>query len=71
MLAFRSEEHVERWSRQRRISQGEVFSIEQLWQLARAWYAHKLSPEWRRATPEEAELAFAKIGLTGEFWRLT
>jgi hypothetical protein len=71
MLAFRSEEHVERWSRQRRIPKGKVVSLEQLWRLARAWYADKLSPDWRRATPDEAERAFAEIGLTGEFWLLT
>jgi hypothetical protein len=70
MLAFRSEEHVERWCRTSRAPSGAVFSLEQAWQLARAWYADKLSPDWRRATPEEAEAIFAGIGLTGDFWRL-
>jgi hypothetical protein len=71
MLAFRSEEHVDRWCEKRRLSRGAVFTLEQAWELARAWYADKLSPEWKRATPEEATSAFARIGLTGEFWRLT
>jgi Alkylmercury lyase len=71
MLAFRSEEHVERWCRTRWIRPGASFSLEQAWQLAQAWYADKLSPDWRRATPEEAEGRFAEIGLTGDFWRLT
>jgi Alkylmercury lyase len=70
MLAFRSEAHVERWCRARRIEPGAIFSLEQAWQLARAWYADKLSPDWRRATPEEAEAVFAGVGLTGDFWRL-
>ena len=70
MLAFRSEEHVERWCRMRRVPRGAIFSLEQAWRLARAWYADKLSPDWRRATPEEAEAIFAAIGLTGDFWRL-
>jgi hypothetical protein len=70
MLAFRSEEHVERWCRIRRIPRGASFSLEQAWQLARAWYADKLSPAWKRAAPEEAEAVFTRIGLAGDFWRL-
>jgi hypothetical protein len=70
MLAFRSEEHVNRWCASRRIPRGASFSLDQAWQLARAWYADKLSPEWRRASPEEAEAIFAAVGLTGDFWRL-
>jgi hypothetical protein len=70
MLAFRSEAHVERWCEMRGIAKGAVFSLEQVCELGRAWYADKLSPDWRRATPEEAEATFAGIGLTGDFWRL-
>jgi hypothetical protein len=70
MLAFRSEAHVDRWCRSRRVEKGAVFTLDQAWQLARAWYADKLSPEWRRATPEEAQATFERIGLSGEFWRL-
>jgi hypothetical protein len=70
MLAFRSEEHVERWCNLRSIGKGAVFSLEQAWRLGRAWYADKLSPDWRRATPAEAEEIFAGIGLVDDFWRL-
>ena len=70
MLAFRSEAHVEQWCETRRISPGAVFSLQQAWGLGRAWYAGRLSPDWRRATVEEANALFAEIGLTGEFWRL-
>jgi hypothetical protein len=71
MLAFRSEAHVDEWCRQRRIEKGAVFALEQAWQLAHAWYADKLSPEWRRATPVEAQALFAGIGLRGDFWHLS
>jgi hypothetical protein len=71
MLAFRSEAHVDEWCRQRRIEKGAVFTLEQAWQLAHAWYSDKLSPEWRRAMPDEAQALFARIGLTGDFWRLS
>jgi hypothetical protein len=70
MLAFRSEAHVDRWCEQRRIAKGAVFSLEQAWGLGDAWYRDRLSSDWRRRTPEEAEALFAELGLTGDFWRL-
>jgi hypothetical protein len=45
-------------------------SPEQCWQLARAWYADKLDPDWRRKTPEEAAATLAGVGLTNPFWSL-
>jgi hypothetical protein len=71
MLAFRSEAHVDTWCESRRIPRGASFTLEQAWQLGRAWYADKLSPDWQRATAEQAERTFAEVGLTGEFWELT
>ena len=71
MLLFRSEEHLERWLGQRQLERGATLTMAQQWQLARIWYADRLSPQWRRRTPEEAERVFADIGLTGSFWRLT
>ncbi len=46
-------------------------TLEQQWQLARAWYADRTSPGWRRRTATEAQALFDELGLTGEFWRLT
>jgi hypothetical protein len=43
---------------------------EQVWRLASAWYADRLSPAWRRKTPAEAQEVFEALGLTGPFWRL-
>jgi Alkylmercury lyase len=70
MLAFRSEEHVNRWREQRCVAPGAVFSPEQMWRLAEAWYKDRLSPDWRRKTADEAEAVFAEIGLVGPFWQL-
>jgi hypothetical protein len=42
-----------------------------MWALARLWYADRLDPAFRRRTPGEATEAFASIGLTGDFWRLS
>jgi hypothetical protein len=71
MLLFRDEEHVDRWLRDEGRERGAMLSPDRLWALARVWYEDRLSPTWRRRTPEEAERAFASVGLTGEFWRLT
>ncbi len=70
MLAFRSEEHVDRWCELRGLSRGSVFSLDQCARLAEAWYGNRLAPDWRRPAPEEAEALFAELGLDGEFWRL-
>jgi hypothetical protein len=71
MLLFRSEEHVMRWSEDRRSPIGAIFSPQQGWGLANAWFEDRLSPDWRRKSPEEAHAIFEGIGLTGPFWNLT
>lgn len=71
MLLFRSEEHVMSWYRNQDISTGAILTLEQQWELARLWYTDRMSADWRRRTPAEAEAVFAGLGLTGEFWRLT
>lgn len=70
MLAFRSEAHVDRWCEQRGLDRGAAFPLRTAWRLADAWYRDRLSPDWRRRTPEEAEAVFARVGLTGDFWSL-
>ena len=68
MNLFRSEEHIEAWLGGR--TAGATISVSTLCDLAHAWWADRLSPEWRRRTPDEAEAIFQEIGLTGEFWSL-
>jgi len=70
MLAFRSEEHVDRWRELQCLPKGAVFTPEQLWLLAQAWYSNRLAADWRRKTPDEVEALFADLGLIGDFWRL-
>jgi hypothetical protein len=70
MLLFRSEEHIDRWCEERGMPRGGLLTPEQLWGLASIWYRERMSPDWRRRTPEEAEEVFAGLGLTGDFWRL-
>jgi hypothetical protein len=70
MQLFRSEEHVHRWCEERHRDPGSIFTLDQMWELADAWYRDRLSPDFHRRTPEEAEALFASIGLTGDAWRL-
>jgi hypothetical protein len=70
MLAFRSEEHVDRWRELQCLAKGAFLTPQQLWHLARVWYSNRLDPDWHGRTPEEADAVFAEIGLTGDFWRL-
>jgi len=68
MLFFRSEERVNEWCRDHGIPRRPILSLQQLWQLAVAWYDTRLTPEARRPKPEEMRRIFARIGLEGPFW---
>lgn len=69
MLLFRSEHHVDRWNAQWNRRRGGTLSLAQGWQLAQVWYGDRLDPNWQPKSAEEAESAFAKIGLEGDFWK--
>jgi hypothetical protein len=68
MLLFRSEETVNRWCEARDLPRRPLITLDQLWQLAVAWYANRLTVESRRPGPNEMVEVFASIGLTGPFW---
>ena len=71
MLLFRSEEHLGRWLDERGLSRGATMTLDQQWRLAHAWYSSRMSPDWRRRTPEEIAEVFGSVGLTGAFWTLS
>jgi hypothetical protein len=68
MLFFRSEERVASWCRRMKLDAGPLVRLDQLWQLAVAWYANRLHPDSRRPQPAEMRAIFAAAGLTGSFW---
>jgi hypothetical protein len=68
MLFFRSEELVKAWCRARGIEPRPLVTMAQLWELATAWYATRLTPEARRPGPDEMRGIFAQIGLDDAFW---
>jgi hypothetical protein len=68
MLLFRSEAHVDRWLGER--PRGAVIPISKLAELAAAWWADRLSPEWRPHAREQNQAILAGVGLTDPFWNL-
>jgi len=68
MLFFRSEEHVQKWCGAKNVPPRPIINLEQLWQLAVAWYENRLTVESRRPGPDEMTRIFGRIGLMGDFW---
>jgi hypothetical protein len=68
MLFFRSGEHVAEWCRDNGVPRRPIIALSQLWQLARAWYGNRLTPEARRPAPAEMVGIFRSAGLDGPFW---
>ena len=50
---------------------GAVLDLETLWELAKAWYDGRLSPAWRGRKVEDSTVILRRLGLDGEFWRLS
>ena len=71
MLLFRSEEHVNRWCETWSMQRGGILTLEQAWDLARAWYGQdRRDVSWRRHTAEEARTLFRQLGLHSAFWEI-
>ena len=68
MLFFRSEELIAEWCQARGVAPRPVIRIDQLWQLAVAWYSTRLEPVSRRPAPAEMRSIFENLGLEGDFW---
>ncbi len=68
MSFFRSEALVEEWCKSNDIPKRPLLTLEQLWQMALAWYSGRLSPAAHRPRPDEIRRIFANIGLQGDFW---
>ena len=68
MLFFRSEERVDEWCEVQRLEKRPVLTLDQLWQLAVAWYDNRLTPDAHRPDPDEMRAIFGRVGLHGSFW---
>jgi hypothetical protein len=70
MNLFRSEEHLARWLKTTGRELGATISSEKLGELAHAWHASALAPDWQPRTRDESQAILERLGLTGEFWQL-
>jgi hypothetical protein len=61
---------VDAWCARRAIARGVVLRLDQVWQLAQAWYAGHADATWRGRSSEEAVAVFRSVGLRGPFWTL-
>jgi hypothetical protein len=68
MLFFRSEAQVQQWCRAQGYVQRPIVRMDQLWELAKTWYATRLQPDSRRPQANEMREIFARCGLTDPFW---
>jgi hypothetical protein len=69
MNLFRSEEHIERWLDGR--EPGGTIPVTKLAELAVEWWGDRLDPDWRPHMLEQNQAILDRLGLTGDFWRLT
>ena len=70
-MLFRSDEEIESWLQRINRARGAVLSLQRVWELAKRWYADRLSPDFRGRTADDAQAIFRQFGLTGEFWCAT
>ena len=68
MNLFRSEDHITRWLGAR--PAGATITVAALCNLAHAWWADRLSPDWTPRTREQSQAILEALGLHGDFWRL-
>ena len=70
MMLFRSEEHVSEWLKRTGNQRGAVLPLDQVWQLAKAWYADPRDRSWKPRTRDESQRVLTSVGLTDAFWEL-
>ena len=68
MNLFRSEEHIRSWLAGR--TPGATFSLTKLSELAHAWWADRLDPDWHPHSRAQNQAVLDRLGLTGPFWQL-
>jgi hypothetical protein len=59
---------VDRWCRAEDRARGEVLPMAAVWELSKAWYDNRLSPDYRGRTAGQVQEIFAAQGLTADFW---
>jgi hypothetical protein len=71
MLTFKNEKQIDHWCKRHNVPKGQVLPIDQVWELSKIWYGNYLEDTWTRKTPDYAQSLFQRVGLTGDFWKIT
>jgi len=69
-LVFRTEDEIDAWCERHGMTKGEVVPVEQVSDLARAWYGRHADPGWVKPTVAEAQAIFESVGLTSDHWHV-
>ncbi len=70
ILFFSSEATVDPWCRRHGQPKGSVLTIDKMIRLADLWFGDYGSRDWKRKTPDEAELIFEELDLDRSFWNI-
>ena len=60
-----------RWVELTGNASGETVPMMTIWELGKAWYADRLSPDFRGLDPARVRRIFDQVGLTSDFWRVS
>jgi hypothetical protein len=71
MLLFRSEEEARQWCHRHDRPFGAVVTLSRLTRLAALWYGDRLQADWQPRTAAQSQAILDRVGLTGDFWRLS
>jgi len=70
MVFFSSQQHLNEWLRKHPDLNGEALTVDKTVELSRPTYSGKIELDFTRPTKEDLMKMWAKIGLTGDFWKL-
>ena len=71
MLLFGSEEEANQWCTRHDRHSRALVDLPRLQRLATLWYGDRLQADWRPRTAAESQGILNRVGLTGDFWRLS
>jgi hypothetical protein len=69
-LVFRTGDEIDAWCERHGVARGEVVPVEQVADLAKAWYGGHLDPGWVKPSAAEAQAVFESVGLTSDHWHV-
>jgi hypothetical protein len=59
-----------KWCAREGVAPGGLLTTAATWQLAQAWYADRLDPDFLGRTEDEARDIFKRLGLVGKHWKV-